>query len=152
MKDYSQFIPSPYGFITKYEIKDGKIYIYVSKSNKPNIYPATKESIEYFDSRLETQYKLIVENKKIIEEYLVNKRMNKITPIVLTIVAILTILTFTTGLTGILPWAITAFIATGSIISIIGIHKNQIKKCKQEMNAIEIYLKNREDIENKSQE
>ena len=68
MKNYSNFIN---GFISKYEIKDGQILIYtpITKKNEPYIMPETKENIDYVESRLEKQYKLIIKNQEEILKY-----------------------------------------------------------------------------------
>lgn len=78
MKDYSEFIRSEYGFITKInpilENKTIEVTTSMSKKGKPHIYELNRENIKKLYGRLERQYKLLIENKDSVLKQLENKR------------------------------------------------------------------------------
>lgn len=82
MKDYSEFIKEEHGFITSIkpnlETKTIEVMTSMSKKGEPHVYTLTKENIQRLYTRLEKQYKLLIENKDSILNQLESKREKKL--------------------------------------------------------------------------
>ena len=156
MKDYSNFIPTPYGFITKYEIVGNQILVYTSenKKGKPHVYVATSDTIKYIDERLGNQYKMILKNRQIIKNEFIKKQCG----VVAKIGVALSISTMIIGLVlaGTLGWLLPAFMgviaATLTYGLAMAITEQMEKKFDQKLDIYQDYLNNREKIEEKRKE
>lgn len=82
MKDYSEFIKEEHGFITSIkpnsETKTIEVMTSMSKKGEPHVYTLTKENLERLYTRLEKQYKLLIENKDSILNQQEAKREKKL--------------------------------------------------------------------------
>lgn len=153
MKDYSQFIPNSFGFITKYEIIGEKIYVYTTESKKgePHDYPLTADWLRFVEKRLETQYQLVIENRAVIEEYFYNKLAKQVHIPMFVITAIAIIIAVIIAAVSNPLLSIPAFSA--ALLSIIGgnyITNSKRKQFAEELNLYQTYLENRKDIEDLS--
>lgn len=152
MRDYSKYIQSSYGFITSYKIEDGKIYVFTAQTekNEPHIYPATSEWVKSIETRMERQYRMLIDNKDVImKDYL-----KRVTKPVKTLFGLLIILCLIGGVTSSLYInALYPFISgavSAMLFSFASFGFVQIKKIKMfdELNLIESYVDNKTDIEN----
>ena len=154
MKDYSNFIPSSHGFITHYEIVGEEIHVYTveSKKGEPHKYPLTSDWLKHIETRLENQYRLIIENRTIVENLTQKKLVDKYWPtaIILTIISIIG---------GLILFTVNTYIALFALIGIsfipITVTKqiidNQIKQLKQEFDSYQVYLEDKQKIEQLSE-
>lgn len=152
MKDYSKYIPSSYGFITKLEIVGEEVHVWTpaTKKSEPHKYPVSE--LPRLQKRLENQYNLIIKNKKIIKEEVMSKAGSNIlmsiiaisapTLLVSLILAVMESLMFLTLLA--IPAAY-AFVASKSL--------NKTEASFEEtMELYELYLKERKSIETLSKD
>lgn len=144
MKDYSKYIKSALGFILKYEIKDGIIYVYTAKSKKgePHEYPATKENIEYFENRLEDQYQMVIENKKLITFSELSKIRS--TYLIGGVAFTLSMILFALG--GVVIPTITTILSVSSLI-LSGVFNQIYKNDLKELKVFEKFMKEKENLE-----
>ena len=152
MKDYSKFIPSSFGFITKYEIVGDEIHIYTpeTKKGQPHKYPATKEKIAYFESRLKKQYQLIVENKAFLQKTIATEATRKILPVTTIIAIVMAIIAVCNIALTSLPIWLSAIVGAGALAIGIGgpvIVSQIVKTFSNETDIAEVYLNKRADIE-----
>lgn len=151
MKDYSKFIQSSYGFITKYEIVGDEIHVYTAETKKgePHKYPATKEWIKYVEDRLENQYKLLFENKDFIKEDFMKQCRNTVKRIAMILIgAILGLgagfsIVFSSVVSGVLSIILSLLVVLASKKRISNIGEN----FDEEINTFESYFANRKLIE-----
>lgn len=154
MKDYSNLIPTSYGFVTKYEIVGDEIHIYTSETKKgePHKYPLNEEWLSKIERRLENQYRLITENRAIVKKTKVKELISKISPITTTSIsalivgAVFCIINSLTIVCGLLV-SIALLLALGKNAII----KQYAKKLDSEFDLIEAYLQNKNGIEDLSQ-
>jgi len=153
MKDYSEFIKEEHGFITSIkpnlETKTIEVMTSMSKKGEPHVYTLTKENIQRLYTRLEKQYKLLIENKDSILNGLESKREMKLkiadfTGIGLSVVLILTAflapeLNFLFAV-GLLP-------AIGTITSTITIRTKFKKDFNDMIETYNYFINNKEEIE-----
>lgn len=150
MKDYSNYIPNSFGFITKLEIVGDKIHVWTPENKKGEPHKYGIEELSRFQSRLETQYKLILKNKDIIKE----DRMKKINKILTTIgFVICTPIVLAIALAAILvstKYSLALAIPAAIVISEAIISQRTSKRIDEEMITYELYLKERASIESLS--
>ena len=153
MKDYSEFIREQHGFITNIktnlETKTIEVMTSMSKKGEPHIYELTKENIQKLYTRLEKQYKLLIENKESILNQLEEKRNKKLKIADFTSLGVSAALILTAFfaaelnflfVVGLLP-------ATGTIISTM-IVKSKFKKDFNDMiETYNYFINNKEEIE-----
>ena len=154
MKDYSKFIQSSYGFITKYEIVDDEIHIYTAESKKgePHKYPANKEWISYVESRLENQYKLLFANKEMIKkDYLKKKDMSLVVAIA-SVCAILLSLGVFLSLSVVWPLMLTLGAVGFAFLGNSAVLDNATKEFDEEMKILEVCINKRNEIEKRSRQ
>ena len=150
MKDYSNFIQTPYGFIRKYEIVDNQLFVYTSENEKgkPHIYTATKENISYIDERLGNQYRLILKNRRIIKDEFMKKKSGVARNIGITLLIISLLIGIITSLG--LGWALPMLISglAGFVFTVSGnaIADHMETKFDEELDLYQEYLNNREKI------
>lgn len=147
MKDYSKYIPSLYGFITKLEIVGEEVFVWTpaTKKSEPHKYPVSE--LPRLQKRLENQYKLIIENKKVIKEEFMSKAGSNVflsviavsTPILLATL-ILTVMESLMFLT------LLAIPATFAFVSSKSLNKAE-ENFDETMQLYELYLKERKSIE-----
>lgn len=151
MRDYSKYIQSSHGFITKYEIKDGKIYVYTSesKNKEPHIYPANKEWINSIETRLERQYNMLINNKQAIKKDYLKKISNPTRLIFLSLIILFLLLGSIISLSNvtILPFLCSLIPSIFGIFISESIIINKKNKFDEELSLIETYVKNKKDIE-----
>ena len=157
MKDYSKYfknvelsdIDSSYGFITKLEVIENKVYVWTpqTKKGEPRIYGI--EKLPYFQERLEKQYQAIIDNQEIIKKAHMKPRKKIAFIITLAIIATL----MTKGASLMFADSLVSGIAllTGSplvisFLSLLGISKAE-QKIEEEMEIYKDYLTKRTDIE-----
>lgn len=153
MKDYSNLIPTSYGFITKYEIIGDEIHIYTpeTKKSEPHKYPLNEEWLSKMEKRLENQYQLIIENRDIVKKFKIRELIKKIVPpmnIGSGIFALAAIICAINNLLVCLPLLSVALLLVFGKKIII---KKYTQKIDNELNLIEAYLQNKENIEELSQ-
>lgn len=153
MKDYSNFIQTPYGFIKKYEIIDNQLMVYTteSKRGEPHIYTATKENISYIDERLGNQYNMILKNRKIIKKDFMKKKCQPInlaglftfgaTVLAGSCVAI--------ELATVMPLILTGLVGSIVLVSAYAITTSMEHKFDTTMDIYQDYLNQRENIAKK---
>lgn len=145
MKDYSKYFENPCSFITNILVDEEKEEIYVTFANNiVNKYPCTKENIKFFYQRLEEQYSMSFANSKKVSS---NKARSFFIVTALTAAVFLAV---TLGLN--LPVSsILAYGAIGCIgVSVGGFAFNElavIGKNRKTLKIYELYLKNRESLE-----
>lgn len=151
MKDYSEFIKNDYGFITSINIdkENNSIEVMTSKSKKgePHIYNLTKENLNKLYKRLESQYKLLIENS---EEIYNNKNKNKkllvsafVTACIITSLILSAVSLF---LTKLLPLLLTVVLSL-TCVSVHAITENKQKKYKEMIDLYKFYLENSKEME-----
>lgn len=145
MKDYSKYFENPCSFITNILVDEEKEEIYVTFANNiVNKYPCTKENIKFFYQRLEEQYSMSFANSEKVSS---NKARSFFIGTALTAAIFLAV---TLGLN--LPVSsILAYGAIGCIgVSVGGFAFNElavIGKNRKTLKIYELYLKNRESLE-----
>lgn len=152
MKDYSNLIPSSFGFITSYEIVGEKVHVYTpeNKKGEPQIYPLSK--LPEIEARLENQYQLIVENKKAVKASVLRTVINKVKKILILPVSVLAVAGIASIILSSYIISIPAFISLALTLLAGGITINTTsKRFDEEMIAAETYLENRKDIEETSE-
>lgn len=154
MKDYSNFFKNPHGFILNYTIENGEILVYTSKSKKgqPHRIPATPENIKEIESKLEKQYKMIIEHQDEIINYINDSKTKKHT-FSLLVIGILSLICILGG-PSIYPnisqelYLMTGVGATLSTVIIpIFLMNRSSKKLKVEMKTYEDFIKNMQGME-----
>ena len=151
MKDYSKFIQSSYGFITKYEIVDDEIHVYTAETEKgePHKYPANKEWITSVEKRLENQYKMVINNREVIKKDFLNRKSMPIKILAgLLILAFFVVGTIFTYMQAHVMPIVLGGIAS-ILVSIFGaiVTFKISKKFDNELDLIEVYVNNRKNIE-----
>ena len=153
MKDYSEFIRLPEGFITSIkpilETKTIEVLTSMSKKNQPHVYTLTKENLERLYTRLEKQYKLLIENKDSILKELSTKRENKLKIADITSVGVSVALLLTAFFAPELNFLFVAGLvpAVGTITTTI-ISRNKFKKDFNDMiETYNYFINNKEEIE-----
>lgn len=145
MKDYSKYFENPCSFITNILVDEEKEEIYVTFANNiVNKYPCTKENIKFLYQRLEDQYSMSFANSEKVSS-------NKARPVFIG-VAMTSAVLLAAMLTLNLPIpSVYAYGAIGCIgISIGGFAFNElaiIGKNRNTLKIYELYLKNRESLE-----
>lgn len=145
MKDYSKYFENPCSFITNILVDEEKEEIYVTFANNiVNKYPCTKENIKFLYQRLEEQYSMSFANSEKVSS---NKARSFFIGTALTAAVFLAV---TLGLN--LPVSsILAYGAIGCIgVSVGGFAFNElavIGKNRKTLKIYELYLKNRESLE-----
>ena len=145
MKDYSKYFENPCSFITNILVDEESEEIYVTFANNiVNKYPCTKENIKFFYQRLEEQYSMSFANSEKVSS---NKARSFFIGTALTAAIFLAV---TLGLN--LPVSsILAYGAIGCIgVSVGGFDFNElavIGKNRKTLKIYELYLKNRESLE-----
>ena len=145
MKDYSKYFENPCSFITNILVDEEKKEIYVTFANNiVNKYPCTKENIKFLYQRLEEQYSMSFANSEKVSS---NKARSFFIGAALTAAIFLAV---TLGLN--LPVSsILAYGAIGCIgVSVGGFAFNElavIGKNRKTLKIYELYLKNRESLE-----
>ena len=145
MKDYSKYFENPCSFITNILVDEESEEIYVTFANNiVNKYPCTKENIKFFYQRLEEQYSMSFSNSEKVSS---NKARSFFIGTALTAAIFLAV---TLGLN--LPVSsILAYGAIGCIgVSVGGFAFNElavIGKNRKTLKIYELYLKNRESLE-----
>lgn len=145
MKDYSKYFENPCSFITNILVDEESEEIYVTFANNiVNKYPCTKENIKFFYQRLEEQYSMSFANSEKVSS---NKTRSFFIVTALTAAVFLAV---TLGLN--LPVSsILAYGAIGCIgVSVGGFAFNElavIGKNRKTLKIYELYLKNRESLE-----
>lgn len=146
MKDYSKYIPSSFGFITKLEIVGEEIHVWTPENKRePHKYPLSE--LPRYQKRLENQYNLIIQNKAVIKEELMNKVGNDV---FLTIVALDAPLALAIAIMTIFESLMClTLLAIPAAITILGslLIKKVEKNFDEEMNIYELYLQERTKIE-----
>lgn len=145
MKDYSKYFENPCSFITNILVDEEKEEIYVTFANNiVNKYPCTKENIKFFYQRLEEQYSMSFANSEKVSS---NKVRSFFIGTALTAAVFLAV---TLGLN--LP--VSSILAYGAIgcvgVSVGGFAFNElavIGKNRKTLKIYELYLKNRESLE-----
>lgn len=150
MKDYSKYIKNEYGFILdiKTNIDEKKIEVVTSKTKKgqPLVYELTKENLEKFYKRLETQYSLLIENKdKVFEDYKKDIK-NKFFWIDIVSYTILFVSALY-SIVSIIPALVGFVIGSTVLISKYGVQKHNEKQLENQFEAYEFYIENRKAIE-----
>ena len=145
MKDYSKYFENPCSFITNILVDEESEEIYVTFANNiVNKYPCTKENIKFFYQRLEEQYSMSFANSEKVSS---NKARSFFIGTALTAAIFLAV---TLGLN--LP--VSSILAYGAIgcvgVSVGGFAFNElavIGKNRKTLKIYELYLKNRESLE-----
>lgn len=145
MKDYSKYFENPCSFITNILVDEEKEEIYVTFANNiVNKYPCTKENIKFLYQRLEDQYSMSFANSEKVSS---NKARSFFIGTALTAAIFLAV---TLGLN--LP--VSSILAYGAIgcvgVSVGGFAFNElavIGKNRKTLKIYELYLKNRESLE-----
>ena len=145
MKDYSKYFENPCSFITNILVDEESEEIYVTFANNiVNKYPCTKENIKFFYQRLEEQYSMSFANSEKVSS---NKTRSFFIVTALTAAVFLAV---TLGLN--LP--VSSILAYGAIgcvgVSVGGFAFNElavIGKNRKTLKIYELYLKNRESLE-----
>lgn len=145
MKDYSKYFENPCSFITNILVDEEKEEIYVTFANNiVNKYPCTKENIKFLYQRLEEQYSMSFANSEKVSS---NKARSFFIGTALTAAIFLAV---TLGLN--LP--VSSILAYGAIgcvgVSVGGFAFNElavIGKNRKTLKIYELYLKNRESLE-----
>ena len=145
MKDYSKYFENPCSFITNILVDEESEEIYVTFANNiVNKYPCTKENIKFFYQRLEEQYSMSFANSEKVSS---NKTRSFFIVTALTAAVFLAV---TLGLN--LP--VSSILAYGAIgcvgVSVGGFTFNElavIGKNRKTLKIYELYLKNRESLE-----
>lgn len=153
MKDYSDLIPTSYGFVTKYEIIGNEIHIYTpeTKRGEPHKYPLNEEWLSKIEKRLENQYQLIIENRQIVKKFKIKKLIAKIAP-PMNIGGVLFVITaIICAINNILLWFPLFLTALLLILVQRPIIKKYAKQVDNELNLIEAYLQNKDNIEELTQ-
>lgn len=153
MKDYSDLIPTSYGFVTKYEIIGNEIHIYTpeTKRGEPHKYPLNEEWLSKIEKRLENQYQLIIENRQIVKKFKIKKLIAKIAP-PMNIGGVLFVITaIICAINNILLWFPLFLTALLLILVQRPIIKKYAKQVDNELNLIEAYLQNKNNIEELTQ-
>lgn len=153
VKDYSKFIQSSYGFITKYVVEKDQLFVYTTENekNKPHVYSVTKDSLKYIDERLENQYMLVLKNRKLIEDDYSKNVCDKIIKggeVVL--YTLLAIMLFVSGLLNAV-WPLISGLFFGACIFISSTLFADYKrrKFKEHLDLCQDYLNNRENLSKK---
>lgn len=153
MKDYSDLIPTSYGFVTKYEIIGNEIHIYTpeTKRGEPHKYPLNEEWLSKIEKRLENQYQLIIENRQIVKKFKIKKLIAKIAP-PMNIGGVLFVITaIICAINNILLWFPLFLTALLLILVQRPIIKKYAIQVDNELNLIEAYLQNKDNIEELTQ-
>lgn len=153
MKDYSNLIPTSHGFVIKYEIVGDEIHIYTSETAKgePHKYPLSEEWLSKIEKRLENQYQLVVENREIVKKVQIKEFVSKINPTMNfggVTCAILSIIFAINNMALCIPLSIAAPILVFGKRAVI---KKYAKQIDSELDIIEAYLHNKQEIEELSQ-
>ena len=150
MKDYSKYIKSSYGFITKYVVDRDQIFVYTAESekDKPHVYLATKENLKYIDERLENQYKLILQNRNFIESDYSKTVCDKIIKIGEIILCVLFVGTmFASNILNIaLPLVLGIILGSSAFIGSTLFAEYKREKLKEYLDLCQDYLNNRENL------
>lgn len=150
MKDYSSFVKHPKGFIISYEIKDGIIYIHTNETLKtgvPQEIPATKANIQYYENRLEKQYRLLIDYQTSI----IDNKIGKFLLIAIALSLMLNVLSALLFSVSHVASAIVFVFALLTLESAILSDYLATKKFKDEIKIYEEFLKERKNIEITSQ-
>lgn len=152
MKDYSQFIPNSFGFITKYEIVEDEIHVYTpeTKKGQPHKYPATKEKIAFFEDRLKKQYELVVENREFLKEQVAQESKKTILPVTSIAAAVMALVAAGIVALSSLPVWVAAILGTAALATGIAgpvMVSHTTKQFEQETELARIYLDKRADID-----
>lgn len=154
MKDYSKFIQSSYGFITRYEIVGDEIHIYTAETEKgePQKMVATKENVAMVEERLENQYRMLLNNKDAIKEETFKKVRTGLLKgfgIGFGVVLIATVIMWIMNL--VFP---AIFVAIAALLGGAGLGAHILAqmdaKFESEMKAFKTYLEDRKSIEERS--
>jgi len=148
MKDYSNYIKN---FFSHYKIENGELLVYTpnTKKNEPHRLPLTKENIKKFESKLEKQYQILIDNQDKIIEYEKNRKnfLLKVLLLILAPIPIMAVIIYDAFL---IPLIIMASYLSVALIGSYMIKKS-IDKFRKEIKQYIRYINNRLDIEKQSE-
>lgn len=144
MKDYSNFIKN---FFSYYKIENGELLVYTpnTKKNEPHRLPLTKENIAKFESKLEKQYQILIDNQDQIIEC-EKKRKKYLLGVLLSVTGPIPIMSLIIYDAFLIPLITMASYLSLALIGSCIIKKTE-EKFKREIKQYIRYMQNRLDIE-----